>query len=160
MLQSRTLTQAVRHDQREIAPDALVASEESGIDARIFEERKQTARQLRLREGGKKVRKSLVRAGWVVESVEIRLQGGHALRTGCQVKLPGATLIEAHLVQNRYFVRSKVVVFRGKITDVFGDKDRRAIRGRQVPSALWQMTLRHMPAYRELCRRPQSQALP
>ena len=62
MLQGRTLAQAVRHDQREIASDTLVASEESGIDARIFKECKQTARQVRLRKSGKKVRKSLGRA--------------------------------------------------------------------------------------------------
>jgi len=49
----------VRHDHGEIAPDAFVASVESGIDARIFEERKQTPYQLRLRKSGKKVRKSL-----------------------------------------------------------------------------------------------------
>src|SRR2546428_11728383 len=98
MLQSWTLVQAVRHDQREIAPDAFVASEESGIDAHIFEERKQTARQVRLRKSGKKVYKSLVRAGWIVEGTEIRTQGWHTLRTCCQVKLQGATLVEAHLV--------------------------------------------------------------
>ena len=139
--------------QREIAPYAFVASEESGIDARIFEDRKQTPRQLRLWKSGKKVRKSLGRARWVVECTEIRTQAWHTLRTCRHIKLQGATLIEAHLVQNRHFVRRKVVAFRGKIADVLRDKDRRAIRGRQIPS-------RHMQPHRELCRRPQGHALP
>jgi hypothetical protein len=117
----------VRHDQREIAPDTFVASEESGIDTRIFEERKQTARQVRLRKSGKKVRKSLSLARWGVERTEIRTQARYTLRTYCHIKLPGATLIEAHLVQNRHFVCCKVVAFRGKIADVLRDKNGSAI---------------------------------
>ena len=143
----------MRQHQREIASDALVASEESGIDARILEERKQTARQLRLRKSSKKVRKSLGRARWVVERTEIRTQARHPLRTCCQVKLQGATLVEAHLVQNRHFVCRKVVAFRGKIADVLRDKDGSTIRGRQVPPS-------HMQSRWEISRRPQRHALP
>src|SRR5262245_59409823 len=132
MLQSRTLVQAVRQHQREIAPYAFVASEESGINARIFEERKQTARQVRLRKGGKKVRKGFSQARGVVKRVEREAQSWHTLCTDCQVKLKGATLVEAHLVQNRHFVRRKVVVFRSKIADVLRDVDGRAIRGWQL----------------------------
>src|SRR5262245_56228750 len=153
MLQSRTLAQAVRQHQREIAPYAFVASEESGINARIFEERKQTARQVRLRKGGKKVRKSLGQARQVVEWAEKEAQAWHTLCTCCQVKLKGATLVEAHLVQNRHFVRRKVVAFRGKIADVLRDIDGRAIRGRQLPSC-------HRQSQWEISRCPQSQALP
>src|SRR5437870_251606 len=153
MLQSRTLAQAVRQHQREIAPDALVASEESGIDARIFEERKQTARQVRLRKSSKKVRKSLGRARWVVEWTKIRAQIWHTLRTCRHSKLKGAAFVEAHLMQNRHFVRRKVVAFRSKIADVLRDKDGSTIGGRQVPP-------RHMQSRWEISRRPQGHALP
>src|SRR5262245_61178910 len=132
MLQGRTLAQAVRHHQRQIVPYAFVASEESGIDTRIFEERKQTARQVRLRKSGKKVRKCLARARRVVERTEIWAQSWHTLRTCRHIKLKGATLVEAHLVQNRHFVHRKVVAFCGEIADVLWDKDSSAIRGRQV----------------------------
>ena len=126
----------MRHDQREITPDAFIAPEESSIDARIFKERKQTARQVRLRKSGKKVGKSLGRARWVVEPTEIRTQAGHTLRTCRHIKLKGAAFVEAHLMENRHFVRRKVVAFRGKIADLFRNKDRSAIRCRQIPSAL------------------------
>jgi hypothetical protein len=39
-------------------------------------------------------------------------------------------------MENRHFVRRKVVAFRGKIADLFRNKDRSAIRCRQIPSAL------------------------
>ena len=122
--------------------------------------RKQTARQVRLRKSGKKVRKSLGRARWVVERTEIRTQAWHTLRTCRHIKLKGATFVEAHLMENRHFVRRKVVAFRGKIADLLWDKDGRAIRGRQIPSALWQMTPCHRQSRWEISRRPQGHALP
>src|SRR5262245_26926459 len=128
MLQGRTLAQAVSHNQREIALYAFVASEEGGVNARIFKERKQTARQVRLRKSGKKVCEGLSRARRGVRRIEIRTQAWHTLGTCCQIKLKGAALVEAHLVQNGHFVRRKVVAFRGKITDVLRDKDGSAIR--------------------------------
>ena len=76
----------------------LLASQQSGIDACIFKECKQTTRQVRLRKSGKKLRKSLGRAGWAVERFEVRTQAWHALRTYCHIKLPGAALVEAHLM--------------------------------------------------------------
>src|SRR5262245_64489532 len=110
-------------------------------------------RQVRLWKGGKKVRKSLGQAGWIVKRVEREAQAWHTLCTGCQVKLKGATLVEAHLVQNRHFVRRKVVVFRSKIADLLRDIDGRAIRGRHPPSC-------HRQSQWEISRCPQSQALP
>ena len=126
---------------------------------RIFEERKQTARQVRLRKKRQSVRKASAWARWVVEPTDDTDAAGHTLRTCRHIKLKGAAFVEAHLMENRHFVRRKVVAFRGKIADLFRDKDRSAIRGRQIPSALWQMTPRHRPSRWEISRRPQGHAL-
>ena len=83
---------------------------------------------------GKEVRERLGWAGLKVEGIEIRVCAWHALGAGAQVELPGAALVKAHLVQNRYFIRGKILACGGKIADLLRHKDGSAIGGRQITS--------------------------